>query len=411
MDDLTISLTAMAHGGAALGRDTHGRVVFVPYGIPGETVRVQPTAGKERYTHANLIEVVEPSPHRIEPRCRHFGCCGGCHFQHIAYPAQLLFKSEIVRDQLARVGKIQAPSVEKTLPSPAIWEYRNSASFSPTDEGRLGYWSHSEEQVIPIDECHILQPPLQNLYRDLDLELPGLRRLTLRTDAFGDLMVVFEIEEVEPPALEADFPVSASMLLPTGEAASLIGENYLVERCAGREWRVSAGSFFQVNPPAAEHLVRLVNDFAELRGSEAVLELYCGVGLFAAGLSAASSRVVGVEASPDAVADAGVNLDHTENVELYQGLAEAILADLADQAFDVAVLDPPRSGSEPAVVDALAAIRPNRIVYVSCDPATFARDARRLGQTGYRLQTVQPVDMFPQTFHVETVSLLELKTG
>jgi 23S rRNA (uracil1939-C5)-methyltransferase len=411
MDELTIGLTAMAHGGAALGRDQQGRVVFVPYAIPGETVRVRPTKGKERYTHAELIEVLEPSPHRLQPPCPHYGLCGGCHFQHIAYPAQLVFKTDVVRDQLSRVGKFENPPVEMALASPAEWEYRNSASFSPTEDGRLGYWSHSEEQVISIEECHLLQPALQSLYRDLDLELPGLRRLTLRVDAYADLLVLFETEDAEPPALEADFPVSAAILLPTGEAANLIGDNYLTERCAGREWQVSAGSFFQVNPPAAEHLVRLVNSFAALSGSEAVLELYSGVGLFTAGLSAASSRVVGIEASPDAVADAAVNLDETENVELYQGPVEEILPALAEQAFEVVVLDPPRTGVEPAVIDALDTIRPRRMVYVSCDPATFARDARRLTRSGYRLRKVQAVDMFPQTFHVETVSLLELETG
>jgi 23S rRNA (uracil1939-C5)-methyltransferase len=411
MDELTIGLTAMAHGGAALGRDQQGRVVFVPYAIPGETVRVRPTKGKERYTHAELIEVLEPSPHRLQPPCPHYGLCGGCHFQHIAYPAQLVFKTDVVRDQLSRVGKFENPPVEMALASPAEWEYRNSASFSPTEDGRLGYWSHSEERVISIEECHLLQPALQSLYRDLDLELPGLRRLTLRVDAYADLLVLLETEDAEPPALEADFPVSAAILLPTGEAANLIGDNYLTERCAGREWQVSAGSFFQVNPPAAEHLVRLVNSFAALSGSEAVLELYSGVGLFTAGLSAASSRVVGIEASPDAVADAAVNLDETENVELYQGPVEEVLPSLTDQAFDVVVLDPPRGGVEPAVIDALVEIRPRRMVYVSCDPATFARDARRLTRSGYRLRKVQAVDMFPQTFHVETVSLLELETG
>lgn len=408
MDELTIQVTAMAHGGAALGRDENGRVIFVPYAIPGETVRVRASRDKERYAHAELIQILEPSPHRVRPRCSHFGNCGGCHFQQIAYPAQLTFKTQVVRDQLNRVGKFDEPPVALALPSPAAWEYRNSVSFSPTDDGQLGFWSHVEKRVIPIDECHIIRPALQDLYQDLDLDLPDLRRLTLRVGAENDLLVVFETEDVEPPALEADFPVSAAMLLPTGEAANLIGDHILTERCAGREWQVGAGSFFQVNPRAAESLVQLVNEFAALRGSELVLELYSGVGLFAAGLAANSDRVVGIEANPDAVADAAVNLDQTENVELYQGPVEEILPSLTDHSFDVVVLDPPRAGVEPAVIDALLKIRAPRIVYVSCDPATFARDARRLARGGYHLNKVQPVDMFPQTFHIETVSLLTL---
>ena len=256
---------------------------------------------------------------------------------------------------------------------------------------------------------------MQDLYEDLDLDLPDLRRLTLRVGAAaagvpnsrGDLLVVFETEGVEPPVLEADFPVSAAMLLPTGESANLIGESALVESCDGREWRVSAGSFFQVNPGAAEHLPSLVSEFAALTGTESVLELYSGVGLLTRRLSTGRS-VVGIEVNPDAVADAAVNLEETENVELYQGTVAEVLLALSDQAFDVVVLDPPRAGVEPGVTDLLLEIRAARIVYVSCDPATFARDARLLARGGYRLKTVQPVDMFPQTYHIETVSLLEL---
>ena len=316
MTELLIQLTAMAHGGTALGRDDSGRVIFVPLVIPGETVRVRPKGGKAHYAHAELLEVLEPSPDRVQPPCPHFGRCGGCHFQHMAYPAQLGAKTRVVRDQLQRIGKFDAPSVNETLPSPKIWEYRNSASFSPTGDGRLGFWSQREERVIAIDECHIIEPALQALFHNLDLELPDLQRLTLRVGAGGDLLVVFETEGVEPPSLETDFSVSAAILLPTGEAANLIGDNFLIQQCAGRDWRVSAGSFFQVNLGAAEELVRLVSDMAALTGTEAVLELYSGVGLFTAALSSASERVVGIEASPDAVADAAVNLDDTENVTL-----------------------------------------------------------------------------------------------
>lgn len=415
--ETTVDLTSMAHGGAALGRDEAGRVLFVPYAIPGEKVHVRPAIGKRGYAHAELLEVLEPSAHRVQPCCPHFGRCGGCHFQHIAYSAQLDFKAEVVKDQLKRVGKFDGPPVEETLPSPSAWEYRNRVSLSLTSDGQLGFWSPLEERVIPIRECHIMRSELQSLYQDLDLDLPGLRRLTLRVgavpdgepDSAGDLLVVFEIDDVEPPELKADFAVSAAILLPTGESASLIGDRFLVEMCAGREWRVSPGSFFQVNPGAAEYLPRLVGELAALTGTESVLELYSGVGLLTGRLSAGADRVVGIEASPDAVADAAVNLEDTENVELYQGAVEEVLPALTDRAFQVVVLDPPRSGVEPAVIDALLEIGAGRIVYVSCDPATFARDARRLARGGYRLQTVRPVDMFPQTFHIETVSLLQAR--
>lgn len=408
-EQMTIKLTSMAHGGSALGRGAAGRVIFVPYAIPGETVRVQVPPGKPSYAHAHLLKVLKSSADRVTPRCPHYGVCGGCHFQHIAYRAQLRFKRQVVVDQLKRVGKFRQPSVAGTFASPEPWAYRSSVSLSPTPDGELGFWSPSEHQVISITECHIIQQPLLDLFRGLDLQLPGLRRVTLRAGARGDLLVVFETDNVEPPSLEADFAVSAAMLLPTGESANLIGDNILWERCAERAWQVSAGSFFQVNRGAAEHLVKLVKQFSSLKGSEAVLELYSGVGLFTAGLSAGAKKVVGIEASPDAVSDAVANLADTENVELYEGPVEEILPGLADDHFDLVVLDPPRGGVGPAVIKALLAIRAPRLVYVSCDPATFSRDARQLTQGGYRLVDVRPVDMFPQTFHVETASLLTLK--
>jgi 23S rRNA (uracil1939-C5)-methyltransferase len=408
MSEQTIELTAMAHGGSALGRGEHGRVIFVPFAIPGETVQVRPDEGKARYAYAELVDVLQPSPHRIEPRCRHFGTCGGCHFQHIAYPGQLAFKTEVVRDQLGRVGKFTDPPVCEMISSPAEWGYRTSVTFHPSEEGRLGYWSHVEERVIPIDECPIIQPILWQLFEDLDLDLTGILHVTLRVGGDDDLLIALETEDVEPPELEVDVPVSVAMVLPTGEAANLIGDNYLVHHCAGRRWRVSAGGFFQVNLGAAEHLVRQVNRMAALEGHEIVLELYSGVGLFTATLSAGAERVVGVEANPDAVSDAAVNLEDTDNVELYQGSVEDILPALLDVPFDVVVVDPPRGGVDPEVIDSLLEIRASRIVYVSCDPATFARDARRLAAGGYRLAEVVPVDMFPQTYHIETVSLLTL---
>jgi len=408
MGEQILQLTAMAHGGSALGRDEQGRVIFVPLAIPGETVRVRLAEDKERYAVAELLEVLQPSPHRIEPRCRHFGSCGGCHFQHIAYPAQLGFKTEVVRDQLERVGKFTDPPVHDILSSPAPWQYCHSATFHPAQEGRLGYWSPLEERVIPIEECHIIQPILWQLFEDLDLDLTGILHVTLRAGADEELLIALATEDVEPPLLEVDFPVSVAMVLPTGEAANLVGDNYLVQRCAGRDWRVSAGSFFQVNPGAAEHLVRLVGRLATLAGPQTVLELYSGVGLLTATLSAAADRVIGIESNPDAVSDASVNLEETDNVELYQGIVEEVLPALAGVPFDAVVIDPPRGGVDPAVIDSLLEIRAPRIVYVSCDPATFARDARRLARGGYRLAEVSPVDMFPQTYHIEMVSLLTL---
>jgi len=406
METFELQLTSIAHGGAALGRH-EGRVIFVPYALPGETARVEITEDKGRYAFARPVEVLEPSPDRIEPPCPYFGAsgCGGCQWQHIDYGAQLRFKAEIVADQLARIGGIADPPVHPTLPDSSGWAYRNHAQFHPAPEGGLGFQAASGGRVVPIDECPILHPLLSDLYATLDLDLPDLLRLSLRAGTeTGDRMLIFEMAEDLPPALESDMPVSCVLLLSDGLHANLIGSNHIREIVAERPYRISAPSFFQVNTPQAAQLVRLVGEYLDLHGGETVLDAYCGVGLFTARLAGRAGLVLGVEAAPAAVADLLENTADLENVEVIEGPIEAVLPDL-DVSLDAAVVDPPRAGVDRFALDALVARRPARIVYVSCDPATLARDAKRLARAGYHLAQVQPVDMFPQTYHVESVAL------
>jgi 23S rRNA (uracil1939-C5)-methyltransferase len=243
MENITLTLTAMANGGVALGRDENQRVVFVPLAIPGETVQVAITDGKKRFARGRLVELLEAAPERVEARCPHFGPCGGCHFQHIDYAHQLHFKESVVRDQLERIGGLVDPPVEPIWANPEPWSYANSATFSPTVENKLGFWSPELGQVMPIDTCFLLRPQLLDLYQDLDLDLPNLRGLTLRVGLDGDLLAALQTDDIEPPSLETDFPVSAALLLPDGTAANLIGDNYLLQTLAGREsnscWRRS----------------------------------------------------------------------------------------------------------------------------------------------------------------------------
>jgi len=406
MGAFSLELTAMAHGGAALGRH-EGKVVFVPYALPGETVRVEVVDDRGRYAHARLLEVLEPSPDRVPPPCPYFGPrgCGGCQWQHIAYEAQLRLKGGVVADQLARIGHIAGPPVRPTLPDPTGWAYRNQARFHPAPEGGLGFRAGSSHRVVTVEECPVLHPLLAELYDALDLDLPGLLALTLRAGtATGDRMVVLEMEGDEPPSLATDLPVSCVLLLADGRHANLVGRNYLTETVAGRTYRISAPSFFQVNTPQAAQLVRLVLEYLDPQGGEVVLDGYCGVGLFTLPLAERAGLVVAVEWSAPAVEDLLENTAGMENVEVVEGPVEAVLADL-EGPLDAALVDPPRTGLEREALDGLVAAGPRRIVYVSCDPATLARDGRRLVQAGYRLVEVQPVDMFPQTYHIETVSL------
>jgi 23S rRNA (uracil1939-C5)-methyltransferase len=416
MDTFILQLSTIAHGGAALGRH-EGRAIFVPYALPGETARVEITEDKGRYAFARLVEVVDPSPDRVAPPCPYFGPsgCGGCHWQHAAYEAQLRFKAEILADQLTRIGGIADPPVRPTLPDNTGWAYRNHAQFRLTPDGELGFQSAASHQVVAVDECPILHPLLSDLYATLDLnpDLPELLRLSLRAGtATGDQMLIFETEDDLPPALEIELPVSCVLLLSDGLHVNLIGNNHITEVVADHCYRISAPSFFQVNTPQAAQLVRLVIEYLDLQGAETALDAYCGVGLFTTHMAERAGLVLGIESVPAAVADLLENTAHLDNVEVIEGPVEAVLPDLdPGDPLDAAVVDPPRAGLDRFALDALVSLAPARLAYVSCDPATLARDAKRLLRAGYRLVQVQPVDMFPQTYHIESVSLFMMSNG
>jgi 23S rRNA (uracil1939-C5)-methyltransferase len=448
----TLTLTSIAHGGPALGRH-EGKVIFVHYALPGETVRVEITDDRGRYAFARLLEVVAAAPERAEPPCPHFGLCGGCQWQHIAYAAQLRFKREIVADQLARLAGLRDVPVAETVASPAPWNYRNHARFvpvarplpaeqraetpgpenvpatetpvAPPGEGAsgepgagaaLGFHALQSHAVVPIRECHIIAPALAELYASLAVDPVEHRliALELRTGVrTGDTLVAFETEDDVPPEIESNLPVSAALLLEDGTAATLVGDTAITEELGGRAFRISPASFFQANTEVAERLVATVLAELALEPAARVLDAYCGVGLFSAFIAPRCARLVGIEAGPSAVADFAANLDEFDNVAVYEGLVEDVLpALLAEgEAFDRVVLDPPRTGCTPDALAALVAARPGRIVYVSCDVATLARDLKRLVAAGYAVRAVQPFDMFPQTYHVEVVATLEATPG
>ncbi|RMH01438.1 MAG: class I SAM-dependent RNA methyltransferase [Chloroflexi bacterium] len=406
MDELVIKLTKMAHGGTAMGRDKNGRSIFVPFALPGERVRVRLLDEKSNYSRAELIEILTPSSKRIEPRCPHFGICGGCHFQHMDYETQLATKRTITHDQLQRIGGFRRTSVQPTLPNPQPWAYRMDVTLSPVGDGKLGFWSPTRRQVIPIDICHIIHPRLLELWQDIDLDLPELRKLTLRIGSDEELLIALEVEGVEPPSLEADFPVSVAIVLPDGTAASLVGDTYIVRTVKDRDFRVSPGCYFQPSVAGVDVLVDTVLELTALSGRERVLELYTGVGMLTAFLAEQAAEVTGIEVNSDAVQDLATNLEETDNVALYEGLVEDVLPLLTLQP-DVAVVNPPAGGMSEEALRALVACRPVRLVYVSADVATLARDGRFLSQAGYRPTHIQPIDLAPQTYQIDVVSLWE----
>lgn len=402
---ITLRLEKLTYGGDALGRLPDGRAAFVPFGLPGETVRARIVEERRGHVHAELVEVTSPSPQRIAPRCRHFTACGGCHYQHLPYEAQLAAKADILCDQLQRIGRIENPPVRATVPSPQQWNYRNHVQFHLTGEGKLGFVAAgSAPVVIPISECHLPEAPLADLWPDLHFDPGlGLERVSLRLGADGETMLI--LESAEPPELEVEAGISVVHLLD-GESVVMAGEDHLFIPVNGRPFRVSAGSFFQVNTPMAEKMVAHLLEHLPVTPSSALLDVYCGVGLFSAFFAPQVGRLVGIEVSPSACDDFAVNLDEFDHVELYQGAAENILPHLEIEA-EAVIVDPPRAGLEKRVLDALLARGPARLAYVSCDPSTLARDAARLIAGGYRLADVTPFDLFPQTYHIESISIFE----
>jgi 23S rRNA (uracil1939-C5)-methyltransferase len=408
-DVYDIELTTLTYGGEALGRLPDGRAVFVPFALLGELVRLRLVEDKRNYARAELLEVLSPSKQRIQARCIHFGICGGCHYQHMPYADQLDAKRDILKDQLERIGKISDPPAQPTVPSPQHYNYRNYVQFHLTQEGQLGYYEAQAQRVFAIQECHLPEEPLNVVWPQLQFDsIPELERIGLRLGTENDIQLILESSDWQPPEFSVEeLPISAVHLSEAG-ALVLAGSEQIAIEVLERSFRVSAGSFFQVNTTMAaamiNHLLENLAKYVTLQtDSSVVLDVYCGAGLFSAFLAPLVSRLVGVESSPSAVEDFVVNLDEFDNVAIYESLAEQALPQLTLNP-DVILVDPPRAGLEKAVLDSILNYFPKVLVYVSCDPATLARDARRLRKGGYRMQEITPFDLFPQTFHIESMS-------
>jgi 23S rRNA (uracil1939-C5)-methyltransferase len=390
----------MSHGGDAVG-ELDGKTVFVPLGIPGETVLAHIIKEHQRYAMAQLDEVLEPSPQRVIPRCPHFGQCGGCQWQHIAYPLQLELKQKIVNTQLQRVGKLTDTHVLSVLGMDDPWAYRNNVQYALDANGQLGFRALRSHDIIPISECWIAHPMLEELAGAFDLDDTDLQGLTLRVGAAtGEQLIIFEGDSV--PEIEVDFPVSCLYQSPEGDVIVLAGDSHYHEQLNHRLWQVSGPSFFQVNTLQAEKLVKAVSGVLQDADIDNLIDAYCGVGTFALSLALRAKRVIGIEESPWAVRDAEANRLPGQKVEFCTGSTERILGSVVS-ADSVVILDPPRTGCKPEVLQALAHKHVRQVIYVSCDPATLARDLALLVNSGYRLDAIQPIDMFPQTYHVECV--------
>lgn len=405
MTDFEIILTAHTYGGDVMGRLPDGKAIFIPYGLPGERVLVRVLEEKRGHAKGELVEIIEPSAERITPRCPHFTTCGGCHYQHFSYAKQLEVKTAIVRDLLERIGGVKSPPVKSIIPSPQEWNYRNHAQFHLTSEGKLGYQAANTHHVIPIQECHILEPLLDEIWRLLDVDaIPGLKRVSLRVGAGEEVLLLLESDDPLPPEFNVDIPLSAVHVGTDGPSV-LAGNDYLTMEVLGRAFTVSAESFFQVNILQAANMAQHLLEILPLKANTCVMDLYCGVGLFSAFMAERVEQVIGVEVAPTACTDFAVNLDEFDNVELYEGAVEKVLPGLKVRP-DIILIDPPRTGIDRSALDTILSLKPGTIAYVSCDPATLSRDVQRFITGGYHLEQITPFDLFPQTYHIETVCLM-----
>ncbi|UKI18374.1 MAG: 23S rRNA (uracil(1939)-C(5))-methyltransferase RlmD [Bacteroidales bacterium] len=454
-----LEITTLAAEGKAMGR-VGDKVVFVPMTVPGDVVDVQIRRKRTRYMEGSVVRFVRRSPLRVEPFCSHFGVCGGCKWQNLPYDEQLRFKTAQVRDQLSRIGKIELPEVRPCLGSARQQYYRNKLEFTFSDKRWLTYEEiasgteierepalgfhipDSFDKVLDIDRCYLQPDPSNDIrndtrafciehgytFHDVRRHEGLMRNMVIRTASTGEVMVIVVFAEDDRQRITAlldhmseRFPQITSLYYVVNTKLNdsisdlqhtlYRGREHILERMEGLLFRVGPKSFYQTNSEQAYELYKVARGFAALTGTETLYDLYTGTGTIANFCAAAARSVIGVEYVPEAIEDARLNSEANgiTNTRFYAGDMKDVLNDdfIARNGHpDVMILDPPRAGVDPRVIEVILRAAPERIVYVSCNPATQARDLSLL-DAAYRVTAVQPVDMFPHTHHVENVVRLD----
>jgi 23S rRNA (uracil1939-C5)-methyltransferase len=400
---IELNVTGVAHGGEALGRHA-GKVVFVPYAAPGERVVVELVEERERWARARLLDVLQPSPLRVEPACPHFGDCKGCQLQHLSYPAQLEAKREVVRDQLMRLGHLQDVVVHDVIGMAAPWGYRNQAHLYAALDGRLGIKAGPEQVIAGIDGCLLFHPLLDELFDALDLDVEDLHRVTLRAGAqTEDQMLIFETLGNWTPELEADLPISC-LLREGDDIQVLFGDEWFWDVVSGRPFRISALSPFPANTEMAQLGLALLRRYLSPTDRDVLLDAGSGVGVVGLSLVDELAGIVATEDNGWAVADFMANAGERSTAGIVQGPLFEGLTQI-DASVDLAVVTPPRAGVGQESAQELARLDPRRVAYLAPDPAILARDVQHMQGAGYHLVEVQPFDMLPQTSQVYLIAI------
>jgi len=449
----------LATGGEAVGR-VDNFVLFVPQGAPGDELEVEVTELRKNYGRARISKIIKPSIRRVQPPCPIYQQCGGCQLQHIDYDAQLFYKTKIVKDSIQHLTSLESVKVHPCRRIDDPWNYRNkvqavvaakpylSGRDKESEERRIshivGMYAQGTHRVIKVDEC-LIQDSLNNkvlqaareamerlqwpVYNEKDGS--GLIRYLVTRASYSQREAMLVVVAAQPrlpqvqeflnhvkrrvPKLRGVMlnlnPHQTNVVL--GNRTQLLwGRDHLVEEVGGLKFQISPTSFFQVNTRGLAMLYDVLDHYCDLRGKDSVVDLYCGVGSLSLHLAKRAKRVLGVDISQDAIEDAVINsdLNQIKNTDFIAGASEKILPQLyrQGQRYQLALLDPPRKGCDPEVLHVLSRMRIPRVVYVSCNPSSLARDLEMMTGLGYQVQEIQPLDMFPQTYHVECVARLSL---
>ena len=385
------------------------RILFVENALPGETVKVKITKTKKKIAEAIAVEVIEKSERRVEPPCPYYESCGGCDLMHLSYQNQLSYKEQKVRELMIRYANIEEEKIKKIVQSEPLY-YRNKITLQVKET--IGFYKKKSYEIIPIDHCKISDPKINQILSILttfSFSTPGQIMIRSRKDQ-KETMIVFDQLDVTIENLESLKPLVTSIVKRNHHKEEVLFGNGVIHENIGKyEYVISPSSFFQVNTLETEALYTKVKEYAHLTGTETVFDLYCGTGTIGIFISDQAKKVLGIEVNQDAIKNANKNKERNRvsNIEFLCG----DVANLIDQVKlkpDVVIVDPPRAGLDSHTIQVLESMNPNRIVYVSCDPFTLARDLKLL-QECYQVEEITPVDMFPQTYHVECVVSLVLK--
>jgi len=440
-----LTITDLTADGDGVGRAAGDRVVFVPDTLPGDRLVVRLVQVKPRYARGKQQRLLENSPHRVRPRCIVADKCGGCQWQHIAETYQLEAKQGQVVQALKRIGGFPQPPVQPILASPTLEGYRNKATYpvglSPSHQVKVGYYRKGSHQIVNLNQCPVqderLNPLLANIKGDIQAQgwsiyneqthTGKIRHLALRIgQRTGEILLTLVVRDWDLPQIATQaaawmqqYPKLVGVLLNRNgdrtnvifgpETRCVVGQSHLREKFAGLNFQIHPATFFQIHTEQAEVLLQVILATLNLQGQEAIVDAYCGIGTLSLPLAQQSAQVIGLEMQPEAVQQARQNAEQNgiDNVTFQVSTVAEGLTQLP-LSPDIVVLDPPRKGCGSEAIASLLALAPPRIVYVSCKPATLARDLKHLCQDGpYQLVQVQPIDFFPQTAHVECVAFLE----